>query len=65
MPLVLRKAYRWDGEMEEIARFLAPETGGARIFEGSAELYRRLAEDAAAGPEAERMALLALFGKAP
>ena len=58
MPMVLKKAYRWDGEMEEIARFLAPEAGGAEIFQGAARLYRALAADVEAGPEAERMALL-------
>jgi 3-hydroxyisobutyrate dehydrogenase-like beta-hydroxyacid dehydrogenase len=58
LPMVLRKAYRWDGEMEEIARFLEPEAGGAEIFRGAAELYRDLARDVEAGPEAERLGLL-------
>ena len=58
LPVVLRKAYRWDGEMEEIARFLMPEIGGAEIFLGAAQLYRDLAKDVAAGADAERMQLL-------
>ena len=58
LPVVLRKAYRWDGEMEEIAKFLLPETGGAGLFEGAAQLYRDLARDVAAGNGAERMRLL-------
>jgi|WetSurMetagenome_2_1015567.scaffolds.fasta_scaffold18801_3 L-threonate 2-dehydrogenase len=58
LPMVLRKAYRWDGEMEEIAKFLLPEAGGAGIFRGAAELYRDLAKDVEAGPEAERLRLL-------
>ena len=58
MPMVLRKAYRWDGEMEEIAKFLLLETGGAGLFEGAAQLYRDLARDVAAGDGAERMTLL-------
>ena len=58
LPMVLKKAYRWDGEMEEIARFLLPEAGGSGIFNGAAQLYRDLAKDVEAGPEAERMALL-------
>ena len=62
LPMVYRKAYRWDGEMEEIAKFLLPETGGSTIFQGAAELYRALAADYAEGPAAERMALLATFG---
>ncbi len=63
MPMVLRKAYRWDGEMEEIARFLAPETGGSQIFQGAADLYRQLAGDFAEGPDSERMGLLKTYGK--
>ena len=58
LPMVLRKAYRWDGEMEEIARFLEPEAGGAEIFRGAAELYRDLAKDVEAGEGAERLRLL-------
>jgi 3-hydroxyisobutyrate dehydrogenase-like beta-hydroxyacid dehydrogenase len=60
-PVVLRKAYRWDGEMEEIAKFLMPEAGGAAMFRGAAELYRRLAEDLGAGPDSERLTLLEAF----
>ena len=62
MPGVYRKAYRWDGEMEEIAKFLAPETGGSQIFQGAADLYRALAHDVAEGAGAERLALLKGFG---
>jgi len=61
LPMVFKKAYRWDGEMEEIAKFLDPETGGAEIFNGAAELYRRIAEDFAAGEASERMALLKAY----
>ncbi len=57
-PTVLKKAYRWDGEMEEIARFLLPETGGAGLFNGAAQLYRDLAKDVAEGDGSERMRLL-------
>ena len=61
LPMIFRKAYRWDGEMEEIAKFLAPETGGAEIFRGAADLYRDIARDFAEGEQAERMALLKQF----
>ena len=61
LPMVFKKAYRWDGEMEEIAKFLDPETGGAEIFNGAAELYRRIAEDFAVGEASERMALLKAY----
>ena len=63
LPMIFKKAYRWDGEMEEIAKFLQPETGGSEIFQGAAELYRDLAADVAGGPSSERLALLAGFSK--
>ena len=63
LPMVYKKAYRWDGEMEEIAKFLQPENGGSQIFQGAADLYRNIARDFADGPEAERMALLDRFAK--
>lgn len=58
LPMVLKKAYRWDGEMEEIARFLLPEAGGSGLFNGAAQLYRDLARDVAEGDGSERMRLL-------
>ena len=58
LPTVLKKAYRWDGEMEEIAKFLLPEIGGAGLFQGAAQLYRDLATDVAEGEGSERLALL-------
>jgi len=58
LPVVLRKAYRWDGEMEEIAKFLLPELGGEGLFNGAAQLYRDLARDVEAGDGSERMRLL-------
>jgi L-threonate 2-dehydrogenase len=39
------KAYRYVGEMEEIAEFVAREAGGTQAFEALADLYRHLAED--------------------
>jgi len=57
-PAVLRKAYRWDGEMEEIARFLLPELGGEGLFQGAAQLYRDLAKDMTEGEDSERLRLL-------
>ena len=58
LPTVLKKAYRWDGEMEEIAKFLLPEIGGAEIFLGAAQLYRELAHDVDAGEGTGRLGLL-------
>lgn len=55
------KAYRFVGEMEEIAEFLGKERGESRIYEGAAALYTRIAADhAGAGKEvAELLAFLA------
>jgi L-threonate 2-dehydrogenase len=47
-PATLRmfdKAYRFAGEMEEIAEFVDGEAQGRQIFEAFAEVYRLLAED--------------------
>jgi putative dehydrogenase len=52
IPEMYAKAYRWVAEMEEIAGFVGPD---AKIYEGFAGLYDRLADDAATvsgqGPE--------------
>ena len=53
------KAYRWEGEMEEISAFLAEdgaERGEAAIYAGMARFYARLAADHA-GPGEEIDAL--------
>jgi hypothetical protein len=41
------KAYRWEAEMEEIAAFVGDDPAGEALFRATAELYRRLAADAA------------------
>ena len=64
VPGMFDKAYRWVGEMEEIAAFLGPEKGPeggpdrgeADLYRGAARLYARLAEDhAGAGAEIEAL----------
>ncbi|TDL22646.1 6-phosphogluconate dehydrogenase C-terminal domain-like protein [Rickenella mellea] len=40
VPSMLPKAYRWVGEMEEIAGFVGDNEG--RVYEGMAQLYRRI-----------------------
>jgi 3-hydroxyisobutyrate dehydrogenase-like beta-hydroxyacid dehydrogenase len=47
------KAYRWEGEMDEIAAFLSDDAprGESAIYAGMARLYARLAADNAAGQE--------------
>jgi 3-hydroxyisobutyrate dehydrogenase-like beta-hydroxyacid dehydrogenase len=62
LPKMYAKAYRWIGEMEEISKFLQPDTGGSEMLSGAAHLYEDIARDyadrAAAG---ERIALLTEF----
>ena len=45
LPDMYPKAYRWSGEMREIAAFLANDPAAAAMFEGAAALYDRLAAD--------------------
>jgi putative dehydrogenase len=61
IPDMVPKAYRWVAEMREIGDY----TGGAeeQIFDGMAELYERLAEDAEGGKE-EIEALASFFRQA-
>jgi putative dehydrogenase len=47
IPDMYPKAYRWVAEMREIAAFLGEDKAAARIFEGVAQLYDRLATDIA------------------
>lgn len=61
LPVMARKAYRWDDEMREIATFLEPERGAADMLTGAAELYRHVAEDNRAGPDAEILSILDAF----
>ena len=61
LPKMYAKAYRWVGEMEEIAKFLQPETGGSEMLSGAAHLYEDIARDYAGGAHKERIALLTEF----
>ena len=45
IPDMLPKAYRWSGEMEEIAAFVGADEA-ALIYQGMARVYERLARDA-------------------
>jgi 3-hydroxyisobutyrate dehydrogenase-like beta-hydroxyacid dehydrogenase len=57
IPGMFDKAYRFQGEMEEIAAFLGDaDPGGRRIYEGAALFYERIAADVA-GPRQEVAAL--------
>ncbi len=58
LPQMYAKAYRWVGEMEEIAKFLEPESGGSAMLKGAAQLYEDIAGDYADGADHARIALL-------
>jgi 3-hydroxyisobutyrate dehydrogenase-like beta-hydroxyacid dehydrogenase len=47
VPSMFDKAHRWVAEMEEIAGFVEEDPAGEQLFRAIAELYRRLAADAA------------------
>lgn len=61
LPSMYAKAYRWDGEMHEIARFVAPEAGAAQMYEGAAEWYGQVAESWKQGADSEIIAALERF----
>lgn len=61
LPRMYPKAYRWDGEMREIAKFLMPEAGASGMLAGAADLYNHVAEDNRAGPQSEIIAMLNRF----
>lgn len=45
LPSMYAKAYRWDGEMKEIAKFLEPEEGAVKMLEGASILYEHIARE--------------------
>jgi putative dehydrogenase len=61
LPSMYDKAYRWDGEMREIAKFLLPEQGASTMLTGAADLYEHIAEDNRAGPQSEIISTLNRF----
>jgi 3-hydroxyisobutyrate dehydrogenase-like beta-hydroxyacid dehydrogenase len=58
LPSMFGKAYRWAGEMEEIADFAQEDAAAAAIYGGAALLYARLADPAAAAEIAALRAFL-------
>jgi putative dehydrogenase len=61
LPGMYGKAYRWDGEMREISKFLLPEKGASTMLAGAADLYEHIAEDHRAGPQSEIISTLNRF----
>jgi 3-hydroxyisobutyrate dehydrogenase-like beta-hydroxyacid dehydrogenase len=62
VPAMYDKAYRWVGEMEEIADFIGTGTEASGIYRAIARYYTELAADAA-GPTRETAALSAFLGQ--
>ncbi len=60
VPSMFDKAYRWVAEMEEIAAFVSEDPAGEKLFDSTAELYRRLAADVA-GAKSETDMLARFF----
>lgn len=60
VPSMFDKAYRWAGEMEEIADFTADDDAAPSIYRGAATLYERLAAERGAADVAALRAFLAL-----
>lgn len=61
IPDMLPKAYRWAGEMEEIASFLDGDEAGATMFKGAARLYSQLAEEVRQNPKLRSQELATLL----
>lgn len=69
LPDMVPKAYRWVAEMREIKAFLDGDPAAQQVFEGVAQLYQRLADDAdgsrAEVSELERFARACAAAAAP
>ena len=62
VPDMLPKAYRWVGEMREIASFAAEDRAAHEVFNGFAQLFDNISRDVA-GDKQKSAALLEFFGK--
>jgi L-threonate 2-dehydrogenase len=65
LPAMYSKAFRWDDEMREIAKFLEPEPGSVAMLTGAADLYNRIAAEYAAGPRSEIISAIDRFAGLP
>jgi 3-hydroxyisobutyrate dehydrogenase-like beta-hydroxyacid dehydrogenase len=61
LPAMYRKAYRWDDEMREIAKFLEPERGAVGMLTGAAGLYNHIAAEFREGASSEIISALDRF----
>ncbi|MCC7425911.1 MAG: DUF1932 domain-containing protein [Alphaproteobacteria bacterium] len=64
LPRMYDKAYRWAGEMDEIADFAAEDAATRAIYQGAGQLYEALAADHA-GPGEKIAALKAFLAMTP
>lgn len=66
VPGMFPKAYRWIAEMEEIAAFAGNVPGGDSVYQGAADLYRRVADGVEGDPDAQQdIAALRKFWASP
>lgn len=63
LPGMPDKAYRWDGEMREIAKFLSPEKGGAAMLSGAADLFVQIAGEMADGDRSDLLDAVERFAR--
>lgn len=63
LPAMYSKAYRWDDEMREIAKFLDPEQGSVAMLTGAADLYNHIAAEFEQGPQSEIISALDRFAR--
>ena len=62
IPAMYSKAYRFNGEMDEIADYVSEDPAARKMFEAISEFYTRFAADYA-GPQVETAALSAFVKK--
>jgi 3-hydroxyisobutyrate dehydrogenase-like beta-hydroxyacid dehydrogenase len=63
LPAMYSKAFRWDDEMREIAKFLEPERGSVEMLTGAADLYEHIAAEYAKGAQSETISAINRFAK--
>jgi len=61
LPAMYSKAYRWEDEMREIAKFLEPERGAVGMMIGAADLYNHIAAEFREGTRSEIISALDRF----
>ena len=61
LPAMYSKAYRWNDEMREIAKFLEPERGAVGMLTGAADLYNHIAAEFREGTRSEIISALDRF----